>query len=85
MAHDSWSGWVAGLPSHLLHAYTDASLDAASRTSAWAVVIGDSWLAQRSGLLPTDEKKLLRVAHVARGTLIGAKCVPRQAFFLNCL
>ena len=71
IAHDVWSGWGTALAPLAVSVFTDGSYSATSNTSSWSVVVGDQWLDDNFGAIPSDEK-LLRAGHVSGGTLVGA-------------
>ena len=75
IAHDIWRGWNAGAAVSplvdVVHIYTDGSFDPFTSSSAWSVVIGDQWLDDNFGSVPSDEK-MIQSAHLGGSTLIGS-------------
>ena len=83
IAHDLWAGWGAGLPplAQPVHVYTDGSFDpsGAPSTSSWSVVIGDRWLDDNYGSVPSE--CLMRPSDVGGATLIGASISATQGVY----
>jgi hypothetical protein len=76
LAHDCWSGWE-GVPDSLtdetIDVYTDGSHDPAASSSSWSVVVGDLWLIDNFGSVPSDEQELARQSgHLHGSTMVGS-------------
>jgi len=77
VAHDCWHGWYGSVPDsghdREIDVYTDGSHDQATQSSSWSVVVGDRWLLDNFGSVPSDEHELARQpAHVHGATLFGS-------------
>ena len=73
-AHDCWRGWGADNTHHMIHVYTDGSHAPGGKngpSSSWAVAVGDEWLDDNFGSVPSDEH-LVTPAQVGGATLFGA-------------
>lgn len=84
LAHDCWVGWYGdGVPGDpTIDVYTDGSHDPSTSTSSWSVVVGDQWLVDNFGSVPSDEQELARQPRVLGGsTMIGSAIKATQGIY----
>jgi hypothetical protein len=61
------------LTDETIDVYTDGSHDPATSSSSWSVVVGDLWLIDNFGSVPSDEQELARQpGHLHGSTMIGS-------------